>query len=147
MLKIKLTQNHYAIVDDEDYEWLSRHKWYYFNGCAARQSNHHIYMSREIVKAPKGLEVDHKNGDRLDNRKANLRICEKAENLRNRTVKQKNNTSGYKGVFCMGSKWISQIRYKSKLIYLGVFNSPIIAARAYDKAALLYFGEFARLNL
>lgn len=93
------------------------------------------------------MQTDHINGNTLDNRKENLRICSIAENGRNRKI-QKNNTSGYSGVSYMKGvcKWQATICVNKNKIYLGVFETAEESARAYDSAAKEYFGEFARLN-
>jgi hypothetical protein len=91
--------------------------------------------------------VDHINGNGLDNRKSNLRLCERHENALNRVINY-NNVSGYKGVswFKPIKKWRAQIQYKKVVYYLGCFNKRIDAAKAYNAAALKYHGEFANLN-
>ena len=92
-------------------------------------------------------EVDHRNGNKLDNRKSNLRICSRSENQMNRG-KQKNNTSGFKGVsqIKMNQKWVAYIKVNYKRIYIGCFLKKVDAARAYNMAALKYHGEFGLLN-
>lgn len=99
------------------------------------------------MQTPQGMETDHVNGNRLDNRRENLRICSKFDNMRNRG-KQANNTAGYKGVFysIRARRWRAQIRVKGKSIHLGLFDETVDAAKAYNIAALAYFGEFAHLN-
>jgi hypothetical protein len=92
-------------------------------------------------------ELDHHNGNKSDNRIINLRISTQAQNTKNRS-KGKNNTSGYKGVYYnkINRKWIAQITINYKVKYLGSFDTAEQAAQAYNKAALEYHGEFAKLN-
>lgn len=151
---IELTQNKYAVVDDEDYDRLRGLKWHYHSsGYAVHGGNHYrkiskTYMHRLIINAPKNMEVDHINGDGLDNRKENLRIVTKAENAMNRSRSSKNNHSGFKGVsfYKRLNKWQAYINKDRKFIFLGYFDAKIEAAKAYDTAAKQYFGEFAKLN-
>ena len=104
-------------------------------------------MHREILKCPKGLFIDHINRNGLDNRKNNLRVCSKSQNMMN-TLIPKNNTSGYKGVSWSkrDKKWMAYIKIKNKFNNLGYFNIKEQAALAYNDAAKKYHGEFARLN-
>jgi hypothetical protein len=99
------------------------------------------------MNAQKGILVDHRNGNGLDNRRINLRLCTDAQNRANRRL-QRNNKSGFKGVFlnAKNGKFLAHVQVNKKTFYLGSFVSPIDAAKAYDKAAKLHFGEFARLN-
>lgn len=150
--KIELTQNKYTLVDADVYELI-----YKFNWCASKQGNKfyalrsenykNLFLHRYIMNPPKGLMVDHINGDTLDNRRCNLRICTNAENQRNQKLKTLN-TSGYKGVCWhkIRKKWMSNIKFNNKTIYLGYFDNIIDAAIAYDTAAVKYFGEFANIN-
>ena len=96
---------------------------------------------------PGNLFVDHIDGNGLDNRLSNLRLCTASENLRNTAI-CKANTSGYKGVSYHGSlsKWCSYITVNKKRIHLGVFDTPVLAHAAYCKAALELHGEFARTS-
>ena len=153
MKQIKLTQGKYAIVDNDDYKELNKHKWYLLDGrYAARVSwrkgdSLGFLMHRIILKVKKEEKCDHINNNGLDNRKQNLRICTLTQNQGNR-IKQKNNTSGFKGV-CLdkkSNKWKSAIHIKSVTKCLGRYKDKIEAAKEYDKAAKKYFGEFARLN-
>jgi len=104
-------------------------------------------MHRLILNAPDGMQVDHVNEIGLDNRKSNLRICNQSENQRNRS-KQKNNTSGFKGVHwhVVDKRWMATIKVDKKKIHLGSFRNPIDAAKVYNSAAIKYHGEFANLN-
>lgn len=145
MAFIKLTRDRVAIVDDELFEDINKYLWC-FNGLYASRGNN-IYMHRVIMSAPKGVLVDHINGNGLDNRRENLRLCTHAQNLQNQKRK-KNNTSGIKGVsWCSKSrKWDARIRLNMKQFYLGKFSSKEDAANAYAQAALKYHGEFARTS-
>jgi len=149
---IPLTQGKFAIVDADDYERLAKYKWHaYKNGStyyASRTSaNKKIIMHREIMQAPKGLLVDHIEGNGLNNRKSNLRLCTRVQNARNKRPKH-NGSSRYKGVYWHISyrKWAANIRCNGKQKYLGRFDDEIEAAVAYDRKAELLFGEFAYLN-
>jgi hypothetical protein len=148
---IPLTQGKETIVDDDDFDELSKYKWYFNLGYAVRMSARPnrmvLLMHREILKTPLGMDTDHINGNKLDNQRANLRICTRSENMMN-TPKYPNKTSPYKGVywFAQTNKWGSIISVNKKKLHLGFFVNPIDAARAYDIAALAYHGEFARIN-
>jgi hypothetical protein len=148
---ITLTQGREAIVDDEDYEYLNQWKWFYARcGYATGHVNCHsktVYMHRVIMETPTGMETDHVNGDKLDNRKNNLRMCTSQQNKANKT-KENNNTSGYKGVTWDKSRktWNAKIMINYKCINLGRFVNIVDAARAYDEAATKLFGNFAKTN-
>lgn len=152
---IQLTQGKVAIVDDEDYEELSKYKWHYHaKGYAARGTTVseglgrlYIFMQRQILNAPKDMQVDHINRNRLDNRKSNLRLATRAENSRN-SINSSKNANGYRGVKFdkrYGS-WSAQIEVDGKHMHLGTFESSDVAARAYDEAAIKYHGAFAMTN-
>lgn len=155
MKEIQLTQAKVALVDDEDYKYLNELKWHLHkngNQLYARtiyyenKKRKGIYMHR-IILEPKGKCIDHINGNGLDNRKCNIRICERHENALNRK-KNINNLSGFKGVswFKPSQKWRAQIQYKKIVYYLGCYEKHVDAARAYNDAAVKYHGEFAKLN-
>lgn len=156
MKTIPLSRGKFAKVDDADYEHLNQWKWHYSaTGYAVRNTNGSgkrtsVYMHIEILKPPIGMEGDHRNLDKLDNRRGNLRVCTRRQNVANRAV-NKNNVSGYKGVYkeIRGNRknpfW-ARIRVNGKCLYLGFFPTDIEAARAYDEAAKKLFGEFAYLN-
>lgn len=104
------------------------------------------YLHRLITKAPKGLFVDHINGDKLDNRKKNLRICTSAQSACN-TKTSSNSKSGFKGVWKLPyGRWCAQITKNREKIHVGVFDTPEEAALAYNKKAKELHGEFAWLN-
>lgn len=149
MKQITLTRGMFAIVDDADFDTLQKYNWQmHKHGYATRKKGlGHISMHREIMNPPSGFDVDHINGNKLDNRRANLRICSRHENTFNQGLRS-NNNSGYKGVSWRKQerKWIAQIQANGKRKTIGYFDSAIEAARAYDNAAIEAYGEYARLN-
>ncbi len=111
-----------------------------------RQGHSHAYLHRLVLGAKQGECVDHINGNKLDNRRANLRLCNNRENGRNRSGPAKSNLSGYRGV-SWNRGWFARINVEDKTIHLGRFKTKEQAAKAYDRAALQYFGAFAgKLN-
>ncbi len=144
----------FMMVDDEDYPILSTFKWYWSNGYAIaipisrKALKWEIRAHRLITMAPTGMEVDHINRDRLDNRRVNLRVCTKAENRRNTPMKSFN-TSGYKGVSWSHDKqkWAAHIYAEGRSRYLGYYLTKEDAALAYNEAAKKYHGRFAGLSI
>jgi hypothetical protein len=141
MKYIELTQGKRAIVDDSDFETLNEFKW-----TAANVQGRHWYASHTfdgkykymhafIMKTPTGMVTDHINGDGLDNRRENLRICDQSINNFNRIGLNKRNTSGFHGVTLEkgGKKWKVSIQINKKYIYLGTFISPFEASKAYEE--------------
>ena len=142
----------YTLVDAEDYEYLNQWSWYltkkgyvsrtdYSNGRPGKT----IRMHRFIMNTPRGMETDHKNRDKLDNRKENLRICTTTQNQANIPVRRRN-ILGVKGVCRQQGKYRASISVSGKPIHLGHFDTLLEASNAYDDAANIYFGEFASLN-
>lgn len=158
--QIPLTQGLFALVDDEDFEYLNQWKWqaqkhrntfYATRKDGVWPNRKEVKMHRVIMNTPAGVETDHWDGDGLNNRRMNLRVCATNQNQHNRTRKNANNTSGYKGVTPYRrtdkeNKWKAQLVLNGKLLYLGLYATPEDAARAYDRAAREYFGDFAATN-
>lgn len=107
-----------------------------------------IYLHRLIARCPKGMTVDHINGDTLDNRKSNLRVCSQANNVCNQSKHKDGITSKYKGVHIhtQNGKWTAQVQYRGKKKYLGLFKTEVEAALARDRAAKELHGQYASLN-
>lgn len=147
---IPLTQGKVAIVDEADAEMVSRYRWCYLNvGYAARHEridgkDRMILMHRFLLGASPEQLVDHINGNGLDNRRENIRLCTKADNQRNQRRNSKN-TTGYKGVSFdkARGKYIASIQVLGTQIHLGRFSTAEEASKAYEEAASRYHGEFA----
>lgn len=163
MKTIPLTAGYEAIVDDEDFERVSRLTWYAHisrrkNGSIHTVYTRHdkmvkrkrtrVYLHRFIagIENPK-VQVDHANNNGLDNRRENLRVCGQSQNNANMR-KPRHNTSGFKGVtwFAARGKWVAQIVVRGQHKTLGYFTSREAAAKAYNDAALAGFGKFAKVN-
>ena len=148
---------HTVLYDAEDagkiepYTWSLRKGYgtFYAYRLTARPNRKNLAMHREITECPKGKMVDHINGNGIDNRRENLRVCTMSENMMNRN-KTKQNSTGYKGVYKTGDSklnpYSSKIQKSKKVYCLGHYRTPEEAARAYDKKAIELFGEFANLN-
>lgn len=175
MKQIKLWKNKdelsdkVALVDDEDYDrvveavtkyrkdgtlYKNTGKWYATNHNPggkyyAVNGSRDKLIHRVVMHAPKGMDVDHINGDPLDNRKENLRICTRSENCRNKKVRA-DSKSGFKGVYQTKSgrfqAYIGNPNKVSRNIKLGTYDTPVEAARAYDKKAIELHGEYVYLN-
>lgn len=155
MREIPVTRGWVTLVDDEDFDALSRHKWYAMKtGHVCRRDysvpgRPIILMHRVIMGVTDpDVEVDHKFGSPLNNQRYNLRICTHRLNTRNGSMR-KNNTSGFKGVVFnkRRGKWMARIKLNYITIHLGYFTDPNLAALAYNEASLKYHGEFGKLNI
>ena len=163
-VRMKLNKGYTTLLDREDYVRLREYTWfvkdngtggklYVVRKYGPRKKRRIEYMARNIIDAPKGLYVDHINGDTLDNRKRNLRLCTTQQNAGNSIKPRHGRVSKYKGVQRMppakkatSKKWFAQIHIDGKCFYLGSAHTEKGAARLYDKAAVLAYGKFARLN-
>ena len=152
--------DYFQFVENDRYKWwirkVSTRLWvdssygFYAMGWD-RHAKKQVALHRVMLDAPKGMVVDHINRNGLDNRRSNLRLCTHKENMQNRRANSKNST-GYKGVRLTksGKKYIARVCQKldGKTVehYLGTYDTPEEAARAYDAKAIELFGEYASLN-
>lgn len=152
MRKLILGRGHVVIVDESDWIVVNATKWTYAKstGVISKINNKTVYLHRLLLDAKCGQVVDHINGNHLDNRRLNLRLCTQSQNSKNQR-KPKNNTSGYKGVQLdprtgLTKRWRAAIKVNRKRIDLGRHETAVKAAIVYDRAAIQYFGEYANLN-
>lgn len=164
MRTLQATKGKTVMVDDDDFEELSKNRWSAscFGGCwyvmrgvligredtpkGPKKKYRTILMHRQLLGFPEG-DVDHIDHNGLNNQRSNLRVCTRTENMRNAT-KRKKATSIYKGVHWnkQHSKWACGIVVDGKLKSLGLFSDEKSAGLAYDKAAIAFFGDFAATN-
>lgn len=157
MKKIPLTQGYFALVDDSDYEAISKYKWhikkhgrtFYAKHSTKKGDNRKqktVYMHSLLLATPRGMEVDHIDGDGLNNRRDNIRVCVHAENTRNARTRL-DNKSGFRGVHFHSRDmvWSASIGFKNKRVHLGYFSSKLLAREAYRDASIKYYGNFARV--
>lgn len=158
MKEIKLTRGKIALVDDSDFDRVNKLKWYaakdhHYDRWYARRSKMingqsiFVVMHRFILEVSDGTKhVDHINGEGLDNRRENLRLCSNSQNQGNQCDVR--GASKFKGVALTsgGGKWLAQITINGKRTYLGSFDLEEDAAKTYDIAALEHFGKFAKTN-
>jgi len=159
MKRIPLTQGKFALVDDALFDELNKFKW-----CADKRRNTFYairrkrgvggqvscYMHREIfllLGEPIPKQVDHWDTNGLNNQRENLRSATESQNKQNCHARS-SNTSGYKGVYwhTKSEKWCAQAKLNGQNIYLGIWDTPEKAARAYDRFAYKHYGDFSRLN-
>lgn len=163
-LRVPLTRGLFARIDAADLALVADRAWtahrrggglYVQAGARINGRKTVAYLHRVLVGARPGQLVDHRNGDTLDNRRENLRLCTPVENSRNKVSSQRAKRGRYKGVFLKrkNGKWRASIGAgeraasgKARTVHLGTFRTEAEAARAYDAAALAHFGEFAALN-
>ena len=154
-----MAQPKYAKVDPADYKRLRKYEWVAQKGThsfyAVRKVTGSggkrvtlIYLHKEIIKVPDGMVTDHINHDGMDDRRANLRPATRSQNMYHRKKSSRAIYSKYKGVCRRKGRrgWRAMIAYEKKKIYLGYFRDEVEAAKAYDRAARKYHGEFACLN-
>lgn len=144
--------NKYIKVSDEDYDRVKAYNWtveksgkrYY---AMRKDGDKKMRLHRFIMQPKASHEVDHINHNGLDNRRENLRVVTAKQNRVNRP-KTVSNTRKYKGIYfdTRVKKWVAQISYRRKRVYLGAFKRAKDAAQAYNNAAIKYYGEFACLN-
>lgn len=150
--EVPLTKGKIAIIDLADvasicqYNWQAQYarsgnKWYATTRLPGTRGTERISMHGFLMEPPAGLEVDHWDGDGLNNLRSNLRVATRSQNMANKRGKD-GSSSPYKGVAHVGNYWIVQLARK----YIGCFSSEEEAARAYDAAAFEKYGEFAYLN-
>jgi hypothetical protein len=151
---ITLTQGKAAIVDDVDYDRLAhlrwyadkvRNIWYARHARTGAERQRSFLMHRLILGAPAGMEVDHRNGDGLDNRRANLRLCTRAQNSWNRHALPRG-ASRFTGVCMSRLRWRARISCGNERTNIGDFSREVDAAIAYDEKCRELRGEFARPN-
>lgn len=146
---IPLTQGKVALVDNSDFRMLRKWAWSFARGYAFRmEKGKPLSMHRFLMNPPIGMEVDHRDGNPLNNQRSNLRICNDQQQSWNTRKVSRPTTSRFKGV-CWSKRsnnWLAKIRANSRQKNLGHFYNEVEAALAYDRAAIHYFGEFARLN-
>lgn len=151
---IELTQGRLALVDDEDYDFLMQWRWYAANYhnyyyAVTEKKGIQMKMHRLILNPPPHLKIDHKDNNGLNNQRSNLRLCTSSQNSMN-TKKCIDGRSRYKGVWLVNEQGKARIRAAIRvngiLISLGSHKTEIEAAMAYNNAASLFFGPFAKLN-
>lgn len=139
---------HSVLVDDRDIGLLSQHDWAVNGGYLKRRPIGKDLFHRMVMQPPAGMVVDHINGNSLDNRRANLRVCTPAENSRNRRL-GKNSRTGVKGVYLDGRKdrrslYVAEIKFDHRKYWLGRYETREEAASAYRIASEILHGEYAR---
>jgi hypothetical protein len=160
MKEVPLTKGKAALVDDEDYLEVSKYKWLLTRGnskfyagrdviIAGRKTR--LLLHRELLGAPRGLVVDHKDGDGLNNCRSNIRLATKSQNQQNQRAQARvGKHSRFKGVSYQADSsdrpWKAYIFVGDVKVSLGHFQREERAAQAYNSAAVRYFGEFALLN-
>lgn len=149
---IILPTGHICLISAKDYDWALQFKWYVNKAVDGRMyvcryaNDKRIYMHRELTECPPHMVVDHKDCNTFNNTRTNLRVCCQRSNMRNRTTCNK---TGFKGVTYDARYKRYQARItveRDSELHLGYYPSADDAALAYDKAALVFFGEFAWLN-
>jgi hypothetical protein len=158
--EIPLTKGYVALIDDDDFELVSAHKW---SAIVHRNPSGSVYvyahrtvvidgrqvqlrLHRFLMDAKPGELVDHKDSDGLNNQRHNIRHCTRTQNNVNIVHPHKQSKCGFIGVHAYRRKWRARISVANRRVHLGLFETPEDAARAYDRKAIELHGEFARLN-
>jgi hypothetical protein len=151
-MAVLFVKGYKILIDDEHLQRFSLIRWsvgvtsnkiyFSFTKTPTRVAE---YMHRIVANPPNGMLVDHINGNTLDNRKMNLRVCTHQQNIMN-SAKRKDNSSGYKGVHrdCRSKRWIARVTFNQKKIHIGLYDTPMEAHEAYCQKASELFGEFYR---
>ena len=147
MKEISLTKGFVALVDDTDYDWLNKYKWFYTNGYAKGWvEGSKTYMHRLILGCI-GKELSHhKDDNKLNNQRSNLARVTHGQNERHKSRKDYGNDNTYKGVYPKFNKWVARIWHNNESVHLGYFSTAEEAARAYDQKAIEFFGNDIRRN-
>lgn len=150
MKKIPLTKGFFALVDDDDFEMLNQHRWCYAHGRAVRgihlggKKTTTIFMHRVLCETGPRLQVQHKDGNYLNNQRSNLAAVSGGTLRRKDTTK---NRTGFRGVHKMYNRYMAKISVGGVTIYLGTYETALDAARAYDRALLKYAGSGVTPNV
>lgn len=139
-----------VMIDECDFDLVSKFQWQAdkFGSIKGRVGGQQMLLARFLLNAPRNLEVDHIDGNRLNNQRSNLRLATSSQNKCNRGPR-KDNKSGLKGVswHSQRSQWTARIKtIDGKYLFLGLFESKKQAALAYNLAAIREHGEFAFIN-
>lgn len=161
MKQIVLTQGRMTAVDDSDFDRLHKHRWFYaarHDGRATGYAIRHIRLSKTRVKVvrlhrevigdpPHGMNIDHIDGDTLNNRRSNLRFATSSQNLANSPLRR-DNITGAKGVHWHKGRqrYTASIGFNGKRIWLGAFGTVKQASRAYAEASIELYGSFSRVS-
>ncbi len=146
--RIPLGKGLFATIDSADCEEVSKYHWYSSRGgnvyAAATRNGRTVYMHRMLMRPRKGYVVDHIDGNGLNNRRCNLRVCTPAQNLANKSPR--GGSSQFVGVYRRRDKWVAHVTRRGKYYYLGIFDDEVAAAKARDRKAYELHGEYAYLN-
>jgi hypothetical protein len=148
---IPLTRSRHTLIDAEDFDRIAVYLWHTSGTGYAKTdirnaiTNTHFLMHREVMRCPDDRVIDHIDGNKLDNRKGNLRICTGAENARSRRKSWKS-SSQYKGVKKHQDRWRAYISVNNVDKHIGLYRDEAEAAHAYNRAAMEHYGEFAVIN-